>query len=89
MWNLLVFALVGLLAGAAARVFYTARQPMQIPGTMLVGIPGALGGGVLSRAFWPAVEGQFAYGNLLLSLLGAVLGIVSRAGMGYSQRRRV
>jgi uncharacterized membrane protein YeaQ/YmgE (transglycosylase-associated protein family) len=89
MWNLLVFALVGLLAGAAARVFYAERQPMQILATMLVGILGALAGGVLSWAFWPAVEGQFAYGNLLLSLLGAVVGIVFRAGMAYAQRRRV
>jgi hypothetical protein len=40
-------------------------------------------GGVLSWAYWPAVEGQFASGNLLLSLLGAVVGIVFHAGLAY------
>jgi uncharacterized membrane protein YeaQ/YmgE (transglycosylase-associated protein family) len=38
MWNFLVFALIGLLAGTAARMLYPGRQGMRILGTMVLGI---------------------------------------------------
>jgi uncharacterized membrane protein YeaQ/YmgE (transglycosylase-associated protein family) len=83
MWNLLVFALIGLLAGTAARMFYPGRQPMQIMGTLVLGMVGALAGGIFSWIYWPAVDGQFQSGNLLLSILGAMLVIALWGGVAY------
>jgi uncharacterized membrane protein YeaQ/YmgE (transglycosylase-associated protein family) len=85
MWNLLVFASIGLLTGAAARMLYPGREPARILGTALPGAAGAAGGGLLSGSYWPSVDGHFHSGNLLLSFLGAVLVIVLSAGVAYTR----
>ncbi len=85
MWNLLVYALIGLLAGTAARMFYPGRQPTRILGTLVLGVAGALAGGMISWIYWPAVDGQFQSGNLLLSVLGAMTVIVLWAGVAYAR----
>lgn len=85
MSNILVFALIGLLTGAAARLFYPGRQPMRILGTLAVGMAGALIGGVISWTTWPAVTGQFQVGNLLMSMLAAILVLVLWAGVAYAR----
>jgi uncharacterized membrane protein YeaQ/YmgE (transglycosylase-associated protein family) len=86
--HLVVYALVGLLAGAAARLFYRGREPMSILGTLMLGMVGSLLGGLLSWAFWPAVDGQFYSGALLMSILGAVLVLVLWASVAYARRTR-
>jgi uncharacterized membrane protein YeaQ/YmgE (transglycosylase-associated protein family) len=83
LWNLVVFAVIGLFAGGAARLFYPGRQPLRILGTLVLGITGALLGGLLSWMIWPAVESDIQYGALLMSFLGAVLGLVLWAGWAY------
>jgi uncharacterized membrane protein YeaQ/YmgE (transglycosylase-associated protein family) len=85
MSNLLVFAVIGLLAGTAARMFYPGRQPARILGTLTLGLVGALGGGLISWLYWPPEEGQFHSGNLVVSLLGAVTVIGVWAGMSYAR----
>ncbi len=85
MWNLLVFALVGLLVGAAARVFYPERRLTRVMGTLVLGLVGALAGGVLSWIYWPGVDGQFQSGNLLFAMLGAMIVIALRAGWTYTR----
>jgi uncharacterized membrane protein YeaQ/YmgE (transglycosylase-associated protein family) len=87
MWNILVFAVIGMLAGTAARMFYPGREPKQILGTLALGIVGALAGGLLSWIYWPAVAGQFQSGNLILSVLGALIAIVFWAGVAYARSR--
>ena len=86
MWNLIVFALIGLLAGTAARMLYPRRQPMRILGTIVLGIVGALVGGMISYIYWPAVDDQFHSGNLLVSLLGAMIVIAFSTGVAYARR---
>jgi len=86
LWNLAIFVLVGVFAGGAARLFYPGRQPMQVLGTMMIGVAGALLGGLLSWAFWPAVEGQVSSSGLLMSLLGAGLGLAGWASVAYARR---
>lgn len=76
MWDLIVFALIGLLAGAAARLGYPGREHRKVLATLLLGMAGSLLGGLLSWAMWPAVDGQLHLGALLTSLLGAVLVLV-------------
>ena len=84
--NLLVFALIGLLAATAARMFYPGRQPLHILGTMVLGMAGALAGGMISWSFWAAAEeGQFQTGNLLLAIVGALVVIVAWAGVAYAR----
>jgi uncharacterized membrane protein YeaQ/YmgE (transglycosylase-associated protein family) len=87
MSNILVFAVIGLFVGAAARLLYPGRQPMRILGTMLLGMVGALGGGMISWSAWPLEEGQFHSGNLLVAILGA--GIVIAFGSVVSYARSV
>jgi uncharacterized membrane protein YeaQ/YmgE (transglycosylase-associated protein family) len=73
MWNVLVFAVIGLLTGAAARLFYPGRQSMQILRTILIGIVGAVVGGMISWSWWPAVDGEFHTGNLVISVVAAMI----------------
>ncbi len=85
MWNLLVFATIGLLTGAAARLLYPGRRAMHILGTMLIGISGAVIGGMISWNWWPAVDGEFQTGNLVLSVLGAMLVVALWAGVAFKR----
>lgn len=85
MWNLMIFGVIGLLTGAAARLLYPGRRPTQILGTMLVGIFGAVIGGMISWSWWPVVEGEFHTGNLALSVLGAMTLIALWAGFAYKR----
>lgn len=75
-WNLLVFALIGAFAGGSARVFYAGRQPMKILGTVALGMVGALLGGLLSWAIWPAAADDIHTGALVASLFGGLLALV-------------
>jgi uncharacterized membrane protein YeaQ/YmgE (transglycosylase-associated protein family) len=83
---LFVFAVIGLLVGSAARLFYPGRQPLHILGTLFLGTLGALAGGMLSWHYWPILEDQFDPGNLLLATLGAVLAIALWAAVAYKRR---
>jgi uncharacterized membrane protein YeaQ/YmgE (transglycosylase-associated protein family) len=85
MWNVLVFAVIGLFAGAAARLFYPSRQPSRILGTMALGMVGSVLGGVLSWAFWPEVNGQFSSPALVMSVVGAVVVLVTWASVVYAR----
>jgi uncharacterized membrane protein YeaQ/YmgE (transglycosylase-associated protein family) len=85
LWDLPVFALLGLLTGAAVRMFYPGRQPLRILGTLALGMAGGLVGGLISWTSWPEVDGQFQSGNLVLSILGAVLVIAAGAGVAYAR----
>jgi uncharacterized membrane protein YeaQ/YmgE (transglycosylase-associated protein family) len=85
MWDLIVFALIGLFTGAAARVCYPGREPLRILGTMVLGMAGALLGGLISWGIWPAADGRLYAGALLASLLGAVLAVVAWAGVAYAR----
>ena len=67
MWNLFVFAVIGLLTGAplgcCSRAALLAHSV-----TILTGMIGAIAGGMISWSWWPDVVGEFHTGNLILSL---------------------
>jgi len=72
MWDLCIFAVAGLLAGASARLCYQDKKFMNVAGTMLLGMAGALLGGLISWAIWPEkVDGELSFGALVTSLFGA------------------
>jgi uncharacterized membrane protein YeaQ/YmgE (transglycosylase-associated protein family) len=85
MWNLPVFAVLGFLVGAAARLFYTSRQSMHLLSTLGLGVIGALAGGMFSWLYWPSVDGQFQLGNLLMPALTAAIIIVIGAFVAHKR----
>jgi uncharacterized membrane protein YeaQ/YmgE (transglycosylase-associated protein family) len=84
-WDLLVFGLIGLFVGAAARLFYPGRQPTRVLGTMVLGMVGSLAGGLIAWASAPAVDGQISMVALLMALVGAVLLLVVSASVAYAR----
>jgi len=86
MGNLIVFAGIGLLIGAAARLMYPGRQLMHVLGTLLLGAIGGLAGGMISWSYWPDVVDQFHSGNLFVSAIGASAAIVVGAAIHYMRK---
>jgi uncharacterized membrane protein YeaQ/YmgE (transglycosylase-associated protein family) len=65
--------IIGLIAGALARLIMPGRDPMGIIATILLGIVGSIIGGLVGMAIWGSGPNGFQRGNLLLSILGAIL----------------
>ena len=84
--DLVIFALIGLFVGGAARLFYVSRQPAHVLGTLALGMVGSVLAGLLSWYFWPAVDGEVQAWALLMSFLGAVVVLVLWAGRSYARR---
>ena len=73
MLSLIAWLIVGLIAGALARLIMPGRDPMGIFMTIILGIVGSIVGGLVSWAIWPAERGDFPRAGLLLSILGAIV----------------
>lgn len=86
MWNLIIFAALGMLIGAASRLMYPNRQMSHVLGSLALGAAGGIAGGMISWAFWPEVIDQFQSGNLVVSAIGALLVIVGWAGISYLRK---
>ena len=65
---LLLLALVGLVVGALARLALPGKDPLTIPQTILVGLAGSFGTGLLSILLFGR-----EYGGITLSILGATV----------------
>jgi len=65
--------IIGLIAGALARLIMPGRDPMGIIGTILLGIVGSIIGGLVGMAIWGSGGTGFRPGGLLLSILGAIV----------------
>jgi uncharacterized membrane protein YeaQ/YmgE (transglycosylase-associated protein family) len=66
--------IIGLIAGALARLIMPGRDPMGILATILLGIAGSVVGGLVGSLIWRPADGSFYEpGGLILSLLGAIL----------------
>ena len=75
MMSFIWWLIIGLIAGALARLIMPGRDPMGIIATMLLGIVGSILGGLVSWALWGAETAGtgFRPGGLILSILGAIL----------------
>ena len=75
MMRFIWWLIIGLIAGALARLIMPGRDAMGIIATILLGIVGSILGGLVSWAIWgPDTEGTgFRPAGLLLSILGAIL----------------
>ena len=67
--------IIGLIAGALARLIMPGRDPMGIVMTIILGIVGSILGGLVSWAIWGTdrADGGFRPAGLLLSILGAIV----------------
>ncbi|HJS23560.1 MAG TPA: GlsB/YeaQ/YmgE family stress response membrane protein [Pyrinomonadaceae bacterium] len=65
--------IIGLIAGALARLIMPGRDPMGIVMTIILGIVGSLLGGLVAMAVWRDSTEGFRPAGLLLSILGAIL----------------
>ena len=72
---ILTLLVVGLIAGALARLLVPGRDPMGIGATILLGIVGSFVGGFLGYALFhkDANEGAFQPSGLIGSIIGAVI----------------
>ena len=75
MLSFIWWLIIGLIAGAIARLIMPGRDAMSWLATMLLGIVGSILGGLISWAIWGADEAGrgFRPAGLLLSILGAIV----------------
>jgi uncharacterized membrane protein YeaQ/YmgE (transglycosylase-associated protein family) len=91
---IIVLALVGLVAGALARLLVPGRDPMGIGATILLGIVGSFIGGFLGYVLFHKdhQDGFFQPSGFFGSVVGAVIALLiyrhfgSRRGIGRRRR---
>jgi len=85
---IITLIIVGLIAGALARLLVPGRQELSIPGTILLGIIGSFIGGFLGYLIFhkDGQDGFFQPSGLFGSIIGAVIALLIWERM--SNRRR-
>ena len=73
MMSFIWWLIVGLIAGALARLIMPGRDPMGIIATIILGIVGSILGGLVSWAIWGTDNGRFQPAGILFSILGAII----------------
>ena len=75
MLSFIWWLIIGLIAGALARLIMPGRDAMSWLSTMLLGIVGSIIGGLISWAIWGAEtpNSGFRPAGLLLSIIGAIV----------------
>lgn len=75
MLSFIWWLIIGLIAGALARLIMPGRDAMGWLATILLGIVGSIIGGLIGMAIWRSdtADNGFHPGGLLLSILGAII----------------
>lgn len=75
--GILVWAVLGLIAGAIARAIYPGHQGLGIIGTMILGIIGSFVGGAIYSLITTGTlalsAGGLTIGSIIVAVLGAIL----------------
>ena len=90
---IIILILIGLVAGAVARLVVPGRDPMGIPGTILLGVVGSFVGGFI----WNLIQyhrlapHKFHLAGIIGSILGAILVllVLRMTGLEGGHPRRV
>jgi uncharacterized membrane protein YeaQ/YmgE (transglycosylase-associated protein family) len=83
--------IIGLIAGALARLLVPGRDPMGIVGTIVLGVVGSLVGGFLGNLLFNHNGARFELGfaGLLGSVIGAIIVLLVWRSMSSRTRTRV
>ena len=87
---IITLIIVGLIAGAVARLLVPGKDPMGIGATIVLGIVGSFIGGFLGWALFhhDAKQGALQPSGLLGSIIGAIIALlIYRAVSGRNHRR--
>jgi uncharacterized membrane protein YeaQ/YmgE (transglycosylase-associated protein family) len=89
MMNLIAWVILGLVAGAIAKLIYPGKQGGGFLGTMLLGVVGAFLGGLLHSLIFQgkialAASNAFSLPSIALAVVGAIIaiflwGLITRA----------
>jgi uncharacterized membrane protein YeaQ/YmgE (transglycosylase-associated protein family) len=87
---IIILILIGLVAGAVARLLVPGRDPMGILGTILLGIIGSFVGGFIWNLiqFHRLAPHKFHTVGIIGSILGAILVLLVLRLTGMEKRRR-
>jgi uncharacterized membrane protein YeaQ/YmgE (transglycosylase-associated protein family) len=86
-WDIIVYAIAGLIIGALARLILPGKQSMSWGLTMVIGIVSAIVGGILWNAVFSGNEGVAWIGSLIVAIVIIVLYermVAKRGGSGSS-----
>lgn len=75
MWSILMWLVIGLIAGALAKLIYPGRQGGGILATMLLGIVGSIVGAYLGNLIFNAgvLAGTPTVSGIIAAVVGAIL----------------
>ncbi|BAY29944.1 transglycosylase-associated protein [Nostoc carneum NIES-2107] len=77
--NILAWIVLGLIAGAIAKMIYPGHQGGNILGTILLGMIGALIGGsiytLLTTGTLAFTSAGLSIGGIIVSIIGAIIGL--------------
>lgn len=78
LWFIISMIVLGLIAGAVARLVVPGRDPMGIPGTVLLGIVGSFIGGLLGYVLFghDLSEGALQPSGIIGSIIGAIVALL-------------
>lgn len=81
--GIITLLIVGLIAGALARLIVPGKDPMGILGTLLLGVVGSFVGGFIGSLFTGDGITVFNTSGLILSIIGAIVALlIYRAVIG-------
>jgi uncharacterized membrane protein YeaQ/YmgE (transglycosylase-associated protein family) len=83
--SIIAWLVIGLIAGALARLIVPGRDPMGLVATMVLGLAGSVVGGFLARALLNDTDGVGLFG----STVGAVIVLVLWHAVVRRERRGV
>ena len=89
MWGIIVFLIVGLIAGLLARALVPGKDSMGILATLLLGIVGSFVGGAIWALFSDNRILDFQTGGLILSVVGAVVALLIYHRFAGGRARKV
>jgi uncharacterized membrane protein YeaQ/YmgE (transglycosylase-associated protein family) len=88
---IITLIIVGLIAGALARLLVPGRDPMGVGATVLLGIVGSFVGGFLGYVLFhrDSQEGFFQPSGLIGSVIGAIIALLIYRRVGGGNRSRL
>ncbi|MCK9877308.1 GlsB/YeaQ/YmgE family stress response membrane protein [Frankia sp. Ag45/Mut15] len=87
-WTLITWIVLGLVAGALARLLVPGRDPMSVPATILLGVVGSFVGGFLGYVLFDKDlgEGALQPSGIIGSILGAIVVVLIWRAVGGRDR---